>query len=199
MTQEEYLAQLRAQLTGRTPPAELERLLSYYAEYFAEAGADGEQDVMQELGTPAELAGRILGDTQLAHRGPVGPGCEKRHGGSAVWKLLLALCAAPIAIPMMLAVMAVAVAALVAVVVLVAGIAIGGVAVVIVGVFTACAGVSVLFSAGIPTVMYFCGLGLLAGGAGLLMIAGAFLLGGLCIRAVAAGFRRWLHRKEARA
>ena len=38
MTREEYLAQLRALLTGRTPPDELERILAYYTEYFDEAG-----------------------------------------------------------------------------------------------------------------------------------------------------------------
>ena len=37
MTREEYLAQLRALLTGRTPPDELERILAYYTEYFDEA------------------------------------------------------------------------------------------------------------------------------------------------------------------
>ena len=42
MTREEYLAQLRALLTGRTPPDELERILAYYTEYFDEAGLQGE-------------------------------------------------------------------------------------------------------------------------------------------------------------
>ena len=41
MTREEYLAQLRALLTGRTPPDELERILAYYTEYFDEAGPQG--------------------------------------------------------------------------------------------------------------------------------------------------------------
>ena len=41
MTREEYLAQLRALLTGRTPPDELERILAYYTEYFDEAGPLG--------------------------------------------------------------------------------------------------------------------------------------------------------------
>ena len=42
MTRDEYLAQLRALLTGRTPPDELERILTYYTEYFDEAGPAGE-------------------------------------------------------------------------------------------------------------------------------------------------------------
>lgn len=41
MTREEYLAQLRALLTGRTPPDELERILAYYTEYFDQAGLQG--------------------------------------------------------------------------------------------------------------------------------------------------------------
>ena len=51
MTREEYLAQLRALLTGRTPPDELERILAYYTEYFDEAGPQGEGRVIRELGT----------------------------------------------------------------------------------------------------------------------------------------------------
>ena len=54
MTREEYLAQLRALLTGRTPPDELERILAYYTEYFDEAGPQGEGRVIRELGTPAD-------------------------------------------------------------------------------------------------------------------------------------------------
>ena len=53
MTRDEYLAQLRALLTGRTPPDELERIVAYYTEYFDEAGPAWEARVVRELGTPA--------------------------------------------------------------------------------------------------------------------------------------------------
>ena len=190
MTREEYLAQLRALLTGRTPPDELERILAYYTEYFDEAGLQGEGRVIRELGTPAELVGRVLG-AQRSRTVPAERDCppegaaRERHGLGTLWKVLLAICAAPIAIPLILA--------------LVAGVAVGGVVAIGAGVFTACAGFSVLFSAGLPTMMFFCGVGLLSSGVGLLLIAGSFLLAGLCFRGMAALLGRWLNRREVRA
>ena len=101
MTREEYLAQLRALLTGRTPPDELERILAYYTEYFDEAGPQGEGRVIRELGTPAELVGRVLG-AQRSRTVPAERDCppegaaRERHGLGTLWKVLLAICAAPI-------------------------------------------------------------------------------------------------------
>ena len=178
MTREEYLAQLRALLTGRTPPDELERILAYYTEYFDEAGPQGEGRVIRELGNPAE---------------------RERHGLGTLWKVLLAICAAPIAIPLILVVVAMVLGLVVLILALVAGVAVGGVVAIGAGVFTACAGFSVLFSAGLPTMMFFCGVGLLSSGVGLLLIAGSFLLAGLCFRGMAALLGRWLNRREGRA
>ena len=193
MTREEYLAQLRALLTGRTPPDELERILAYYTEYFDEAGPQGEGRVIRELGTPAELVGRVLG----AQRSRTVP--AERHGLGTLWKVLLAICAAPIAIPLILVVVAMVLGLVVLILALVAGVAVGGVVAIGAGVFTACAGFSVLFSAGLPTMMFFCGVGLLSSGVGLLLIAGSFLLAGLCFRGMAALLGRWLNRREVRA
>ena len=187
MTREEYLAQLRALLTGRTPPDELERILAYYTEYFDEAGPQGEGRVIRELGTPAE------------RDCPPEGAARERHGLGTLWKVLLAICAAPIAIPLILVVVAMVLGLVVLILALVAGVAVGGVVAIGAGVFTACAGFSVLFSAGLPTMMFFCGVGLLSSGVGLLLIAGSFLLAGLCFRGMAALLGRWLNRREVRA
>ena len=189
MTREEYLAQLRALLTGRTPPDELERILAYYTEYFDEAGP---------------LVGRVLG-AQRSRTVPAERDCppegaaRERHGLGTLWKVLLAICAAPIAIPLILVVVAMVLGLVVLILALVAGVAVGGVVAIGAGVFTACAGFSVLFSAGLPTMMFFCGVGLLSSGVGLLLIAGSFLLAGLCFRGMAALLGRWLNRREVRA
>ena len=198
MTREEYLAQLRALLTGRTPPDELERILAYYTEYFDEAGLQGEGRVIREL------VGRVLG-AQRSRTVPAERDCppegaaRERHGLGTLWKVLLAICAAPIAIPLILVVVAMVLGLVVLILALVAGVAVGGVVAIGAGVFTACAGFSVLFSAGLPTMMFFCGVGLLSSGVGLLLIAGSFLLAGLCFRGMAALLGRWLNRREVRA
>ena len=198
MTRDEYLAQLRALLTGRMPPDELDRILTYYAEYFAEAGPAGEARVAQELGTPAELVSRILGAKRVRETPAERTPPPRGSGNSSLWKALLAICAAPIAGPLILAAAAVVVVLVLAVVCVVAGIAIGGVVAIGVGIVTAWSGFSVLFSAGMATMMFFCGMGMLSSGVGLLMIAGSFALCGLCFRAMAGAVNRWLLRREAR-
>ena len=198
MTRDEYLAQLRALLTGRTPPDELERIVAYYTEYFDEAGPAGEARVVQELGTPAELVGRILGANRVRETPAERTPPTRGSGHSSLWKVLLAICAAPFAIPLIIAAVIVVLALAFVVVCVVAGVAIGGVVAIGVGIVTAWSGFSVLFSAGMATMMFFCGMGMLSSGVGLLMIAGSFALGGLCFRAMAGALNRWLMRREAR-
>ena len=86
MTRDEYLAQLRALLTGRTPPDELERIVAYYTEYFDEAGPAGEARVVQELGTPAELVGRILGANRVRETPAERTPPTRGSGHSSLWK-----------------------------------------------------------------------------------------------------------------
>lgn len=199
MTRDEYLAQLRALLTGRTPPEELERILAYYTDYFNEAGPEGEARVIQELGTPAELVGRILGAGRVGDDSLPPPQDFRQSSGlSALWKVLLAICAAPIAIPLIVAGAGLVLAVFVVAALLVAGAVFGGAMCVIVGVAAAWTGFGVLFSQGLATMLLYCGLGMLSSGIGLLLIGGSLALCGLCFRCTARAMGRWLERREAR-
>ena len=113
-------------------------------------------------------------------------GCRAADGGPALTAALVA-CAVSVVLALAFVVVCV-----------VAGVAIGGVVAIGVGIVTAWSGFSVLFSAGMATMMFFCGMGMLSSGVGLLMIAGSFALGGLCFRAMAGALNRWLMRREAR-
>lgn len=61
MTREEFLRSLRQSLYD-VPIEELENIIRYYEEYFDEAGLENEQSVIEELGTPQELAATIRRD-----------------------------------------------------------------------------------------------------------------------------------------
>ena len=197
MTRDEYLAQLRALLTGRTPPEELERILAYYTDYFNEAGPEGEARVIQELGTPAELVGRILGAGRAGDDSPPPPQDFRQGSGlSALWKVLLAICAAPIAIPLILLAVLLILAVLLAAAGVVIGFVLGGAGCIVGGVAAAWSGIAVLFTHGMATTMFFCGIGMLCSGFGLLLIAGGFALAGLFCGALAGAMGRWLRRKE---
>lgn len=59
MTRNEFIAELRGRLAV-LPPEERENALQYYEEYFDDAGPENEQAVIQELGSPENVANRIL-------------------------------------------------------------------------------------------------------------------------------------------
>ncbi len=63
MSREDYLRALSERLSGRMPAKELEKVIQYYADYFDEAGAEREQEVIEKLGDPAEVAATILEGT----------------------------------------------------------------------------------------------------------------------------------------
>lgn len=61
MDKMEYLTKLLYALQG-LPQEEQDNALQYYVDYFADAGAENEQKVIQELGTPEQVAQEILKD-----------------------------------------------------------------------------------------------------------------------------------------
>lgn len=83
MDRNEYLAQLRARLTGRMGEEELKNALSYYEEYFEDAGPEREQEVIGELGSPAVVAAQVLGEQERSYTPPVR---RRSHAG------VIALC-----------------------------------------------------------------------------------------------------------
>ena len=62
MNKDEYLWQLRQNLFDM-PQEEIQEIIEYYSEYFADAGIDNEQNVIRELGTPKSLAAKILSES----------------------------------------------------------------------------------------------------------------------------------------
>jgi uncharacterized membrane protein len=68
MNKAEFLYELRKRLK-KLPPTEIEEAISYYEEYFEEAGAQGEQELIARLGSPAQVASTIIGEyaTKVIH------------------------------------------------------------------------------------------------------------------------------------
>ncbi len=108
MTRTEWIADLSSRL-GRLPEDERRSALAWYEEYFDEAGAEHEADVIRELGSPAAAASRILADhaVKAARQAPGSPG----KGLSALWFVILAVLAAPVAVPVIAVLMALIIAA----------------------------------------------------------------------------------------
>lgn len=70
MTRAEYLAELDSHLIT-LPKEERDMAVSFYEEYFEDAGPEQEQAVMEELGKPYQLARTIIGETSLYSKSEV--------------------------------------------------------------------------------------------------------------------------------
>ena len=104
MTKTEYLNQLQKYLR-RLPHEDYENTMEYFTEYFEEVGEDDIERAIAELGTPKEAASELIG--QLLERQTDG---EEDKNMSLRRNLLLsglAILAAPIGIPLLIAAVAV--------------------------------------------------------------------------------------------
>ena len=156
MTRKEFMAELASRL-HRLPQEDLQAALQYYEEYFDEAGSGNEQVVIRELKSPAHVASRILSDYAVkeAKKARASTG----SGWRAFWFTILAICAAPVAVPL-----------IIAAVVTVLALGFAGVAVV----FALIIAAGVVFVKGI--VMLFFG-----SSSALLLLGGAFVLIGIAL------------------
>lgn len=203
MDRQQYLRELEARLSNRMKPDALMRVICYYEEYFDEAGPEGEAQAILDLGSPADLTEHILGGQPGKQPEPwvqeEWTADRPRKGVGMVWKVLLAICAAPIAIPVMIGLLAGGIGLLIGILAVFVALGIAGIAAVAAGIFTAAAGFGALLTHGMTTTMVFVGGGMVAAGIGGLLLAGTFALTGLCLRGVARLLGRALRRREVQA
>ncbi len=100
MNKQEYMRQLKEKLK-RLPKEDFMHAVDYYEEYFADAGPENEQKAIEDLGNPQEAAEQIIRDMALHYSEE--PIKDVRRGMNALWVAVLALCAAPIALPLLFA------------------------------------------------------------------------------------------------
>lgn len=191
---EHFLWELRTRLQGRVPDSQLDAVMEYYSAYFDDAGPEREQEVIDGLGTPAQVTRQILGERALKD-------LEKKESRGVLRTLgmvVLAIFAAPIALPvaLLIALAAILLVALIALGVVMIGVC--GVAAVAVGGAAAVLGFGVVLS-NWATSLYFLGGGLVLAGMGFLMILVTLALGRWCIRGFTRLAGRVLRRKEVGA
>lgn len=173
MTREEYMKRLRHRLR-RLPKEDYDKAVSYFTEYFEEAGQENVAQAIEDLGEPELAADQII--RELAVENAKEPVKDVKRSFSAVWIGILAVFAAPIGLPLILAFGAVGFAlAIVAVVfvfcifVLALSVAVAAVPCIIGSVFI----LFTSFSDGIATL----GMGLIFLGVGIWMVMGSYIFG----------------------
>lgn len=110
MDRKMYMAQLQKELK-HLPKSEREEALLYYKEYFDDAGPEHEAEVIEEMGPAKEAASQILKDVAIRRLE------EPARALSTIWIVILALCALPIGLPLMLVVVVLGLTAVILVIV----------------------------------------------------------------------------------
>ena len=114
-TKKEYLDQLHKYLK-KLPREDYEDAMEYFTEYFEETDDEGAQKLMEELGTPKQAARDLIGNlldkkTNAHHTSAPSPNAynttselpKKRINSHIIWIACLALLAAPIGGPLLVA------------------------------------------------------------------------------------------------
>lgn len=89
-----YLVALSKFIRKELPEEEYNDVMQYYTEYFADAGADKEWEVINELGTPENLAKKIISEYR-GKQEEVIPAKQKK-GLAVGWIILIAIVGSPL-------------------------------------------------------------------------------------------------------
>lgn len=192
MSREEYLRALSRELR-RLPKDEYEKAMDYYVEYFEEAGPEKEQEIIKDLGSPKDVAAQIIMDAAMERMDK--PQKSMKRGLSTVWMVVLAVCAAPIALPLAIGILALAGGVLVTAGTLLLCALLVEVGAVAAGVVAVVGGIILLFSHPLSAVTVT-GMGLFMIG---ISILGAFVLCLLfrgMVHVIQALFRRIMRRRK---
>lgn len=172
MNRATFLAQLRRGLAG-LPQEEIDAALTYYNEYFDDAGPEWEAEAIAQLGSPEEVAAQLMGDYALRNPAEPAPAGPKKR--SKVGWILLCIFAAPIGLPIALGIALVFIVLLLALMIVILAVLVAAVALIAGGLVSGVAGASVL-AGDLFTGLLFIGLGLCCIALGLLAwIFGVFL------------------------
>lgn len=106
MTSAEFLYELRKRLR-KLPSEEIDQAMSYYEEYFAEAGPAGEAALIGRLGTPAQVAANTISDYAMKSVNDEPVVYKKDSSIKTMWIVILSVVASPIAVPLAIALVAV--------------------------------------------------------------------------------------------
>lgn len=172
MTKTEYMKKLAHNLR-RLPKEDYDRAIEYFEEYFAEAGPENEQQAIADLGSPDEASKALIVD--LAAQNIKEKPRTMKRGLSVLWIAVLAVCSAPVTLPIAICLLAVIMIVLFCVGIVLFCVVISAIAVAASGILTLFGGIIVLFRS-LGDGLCNIGLGLFSTGVGILFVYGAIIL-----------------------
>lgn len=192
MDRKEFIRELRRELE-HIPFEERENAVNYYEEYFDEAGPEEEREVIQNLGSPKQVARQIIADYTVKDIDR--PIKTPREGFSKIWMVVLAIFASPIAIPLAFAVVAVALALVISVAAVIFAFGAVVLAMVLGGILFVVAGFTLIIT-DVITMLYFIGAGAAMIGLGILIGYFTFFIGAKMTGGIARWLGRFLNRNK---
>jgi len=173
----EFICELRRRLK-RLPQDEIENAVGYYEEYFNDAGAQNERQTIVSLGSPSAVASKIIGEYAISDASK-----EKPKRNNILLITILAVCASPIAMPIVISV----VALVFAIMVVFAAVVLSGVAVTLTGIVSIVVGFWT-FSYGFANGIFYLGIGMLTFAVGAAITGLSIKLGQIVFR----GLQKWM-------
>lgn len=173
MNRAEYMRRLEYRLR-KLPKEEYEKAISYFIEYFEDAGIENESQAIEDLGTPEMAADQII--REFAVKNAKAPVKDVKHGVSAIWIGILAVFAAPFALPFaaMLGVLGIMLVLVVLILIfcvflMTISVAVSSIPCIVIGVWM----LFISFADGLATL----GMGFIGLGIGILLVMGSIALG----------------------
>lgn len=197
MTTEAYLSELKRRLHGLTEDERAD-VLDFYEEYAADADLTTGEAITKKLGTPKQLARKVLADYSIKQNDTAAQKGERRSprtNANMMWVIILAIASTPVTIPVAIAILAVLLSVLIVTLALVgSGIVVAialigaAVAVTALALYTGAFMIGAHFYVGLA----YLGIGLTSLGAALVLIPLCFYVIRLFIQ-MAANFIRYLY------
>jgi len=191
-----YLDQFAALLI-QLAADERDEVINFYREYLLDAGIQDYDDCVAELGTPKQLARKVLADYSIRFNENLTEETTKRQksraGVRAIWLVVLALLSTPITIPALIVIFAVLVAVAAVVFAIAVTIVALVAAVTMLALSAVTAGIGV-FTQSIWVSLFYIGSGLAIIGVELLFLPLVVWFVGLIIQGVSTVVQRLYHR-----
>jgi len=193
MTAAEYLYDLRRRLK-QLPQQEIDEAMSYYEEYFSEAGPGEEAELINRLGSPAQVASTIISEYAMKDMSGQGETPKNKSGIKTMWIVIIAVLASPIAIPIAVALFAVVFSILVAIFSVLISLLASALAMAVAGLVVAGVSIVGLFTAPLEAVALL-GVSLITFSLGMALGIGTIKLCQLTIKGITWIFAKILGRK----
>lgn len=192
MNKEDFIRKL-GQCLKHIPKEDREDAIRYYTEYFEEMDSDGHQGIGPVIGSPEDIAKEIIANCTEKHIDR-----QKENGGiknsaTAVWMIILAIFASPVAVPLALGAVTLLIGLLLIVLAFILSLLCMGAALAASSVLLLFA---VFFSTGIGQKFVCLGFSFIFLGLGTLILIASIRLGEACIHGIAELFNKLIFRKK---